>query len=129
MRKGRIIFKYFEQLLKSNKRKSVIRELYNENNVISSKKQEILKIIKIFYENLYSEKKKKGQSKLSFFDNIVKLKEESRDLCEGKVTKEECYNVLQQMKHNKSPGNDGFSVEFLSYILVSIGRYSSRNFE
>ena len=54
---------YFEQLLKSNKRKSVIRELYKENNVSINKKQEILKIIKIFYENLYSEKKKKRQSK------------------------------------------------------------------
>ena len=45
---------YFEQLLKTNKRKSVIRELYNESNVISTEKDEILKIIKSFYENLYS---------------------------------------------------------------------------
>ena len=41
----------------------------------------------------------------------MKLKEESRDFCEGKVTKEECFNVLQQMKHIKSLGNDGFTVE------------------
>ena len=68
-------------------------------------------IIKTFYGNLYSKKKKKN-SKLLFFKDIFKLSEESRNLCEGKVTKEECFNVLQQMKHNKSPGNDGLTVEY-----------------
>ena len=39
---------YFEQLLKTNKRKSVIRELYNESNVIITEKDDILKIIKSY---------------------------------------------------------------------------------
>ena len=111
---------YFEQLLKANKRKSVIRELYNEENVITDKKQEILKLIKTFYGNLYSKKKKKN-SKLLFFKDIVKLSEESRNLCEGKVTKEECFNVLQQMKHNKSPGNDGLTVEYYCTFWPLLG--------
>ena len=41
---------YFEQLSQSNKRKSVIRELYNENEIITKDKKEILKNIKSFYE-------------------------------------------------------------------------------
>ena len=34
------------------------------------------------------------------------------NLCEGKVTRNECFEVLKEMKFNKSPGNDGFTVEF-----------------
>ena len=34
------------------------------------------------------------------------------NLCEGKLTKEECYKALCQMKDGKSPGVDGVSKEF-----------------
>ena len=44
-------------------------------------------------------------------DNINKLNKESSDSCEGKVTNEECYKILKEIKFNKSPGNDGFTVE------------------
>ena len=47
--------------------------------------------------------------------------EESREACEGKVTKEECYKVLKEMKFNKSPGNDGFTVEFYCTFWPLLG--------
>ena len=102
---------YFEQLSQSNKRKSVIRELYNENEIITKDKKEILKNIKSFYEKLYSKRKKDDKNKMRFFNNINKLNKESSDSCEGKVTNEECYKILKEIKFNKSPGNDGFTVE------------------
>ena len=49
------------------------------------------------------------------------MKEESREVCEGKVTKEECYKVLKEMKCNKSPGNDGFTVEFYCTFWPLLG--------
>ena len=112
---------YFEQLLKSNKKKTVIRELHNKENNIVTDKNKILDIIKDFYENLYSKHKRKIDNSSQFFKNIPTLCEESKDSCEGKVTKEECYTVLKEMKFNKSPGNDGFTVEFYCTFWQVLG--------
>ena len=112
---------YFEQLLRSNKRKSVIKELYNENNEVIRNKNDILKKIKLFYENLYSERERHEENKSIFFENILKLEKESRDLCEGKITKEECFRALEEMKLNKSPGNDGFTAEFYQKFWPVLG--------
>ena len=76
---------YFEQLLKSNKKKTVIRELYDKESKIIRDKNEILKIIKVYYEKLYSENKRNIDGASSLFNNIPRLSDESRELCEGKV--------------------------------------------
>ena len=36
--------------------------------------------------------------------------------CEGLVTEEECRQAIVSMKHNKSPGSDVLSVEFLNVL-------------
>ena len=58
---------YFEQLLKSNKKKTVIKELYNEEREIITDNNKILNIIKDFYENLYSKNIRKINNGSSFF--------------------------------------------------------------
>ena len=75
----------------------------------------------VCYENRYSQTKRQIDRSLSFFNNIPSLCEESKELCEGKVTKEECYNVLKEMKINKSPGNDGLTVEFYHTFWPVLG--------
>ena len=112
---------YFEQLLKSNKRKSVIREIYDKNRQEIKDDNEILKIIKSFYEKLYANNEVILDENSLFFTKLPKLSEESRDICEGKVTRNECYNVLKEMKFNKSPGNDGFTVEFYLTFWPALG--------
>ena len=112
---------YFEQLLKFNKRKTVIKELYDDENKIVNDKNKILKIIKDFYENLYFEQKRNIDDNSPFFNNIQCLSEESKNVCEGKLTKEECYKTLKDMKFNKSPGNDGFTVEFYHTFWPVLG--------
>ena len=37
------------------------------------------------------------------------------------MTKEECYEILKEMKLNKTPGNDGFSVEFYCTFWPVLG--------
>ena len=101
--------------------KTVIRELYNEENEIIRDRNKILTIIKDFYEQLYSEHNRKIDDNSPFFKNIPRLSEESKNLCDGKVTKEECYNVLKEMKQNKSPGNDGYTVEFYNVFWPVLG--------
>ena len=41
--------------------------------------------------------------------------------CEGKLTKEECEKALSFFKTNKSPGNDGITVEFYRIFWNVLG--------
>ena len=44
--------------------------------------------------------------------NIPKLSEEQKITCEGKITSEECFRLLDSFNNNKTPGNDGIPIEF-----------------
>ena len=41
------------------------------------------------------------------------LSEQEFTLCEGLIIETECAEALQDMKNDKSPGCDGFTVEFI----------------
>ena len=56
-----------------------------------------------------------------FFKDLPKLSSDSREICEGKITEGECMAVLKEMKQNKTPGNDGLSVEFYLSLWPVIG--------
>ena len=45
-----------------------------------------------------------------------------RDSCDGGLTYAECFNILSTFKHNKTPGNDGLSIEFYKDFWPEIGR-------
>ena len=52
---------------------------------------------------------------------IKQLGEESAKICEGRATKEECINSLNEMKNDKSPGSDGLTSEFYKRFWEEIG--------
>ena len=41
--------------------------------------------------------------------------------CEGSLTLEECFKSLRSFQSNKSPGNDGLTVEFYEAFWESLG--------
>ena len=49
---------------------------------------------------------------LSDLNEIPPLLEEKKNVCGGKLGHGECYNAFQTFQKNKSPGNDGLTVEF-----------------
>ena len=49
------------------------------------------------------------------------LAKEEAEICEGKLTLQECLTALNQMPGNKSPGNDGLTKEFLLCFFRYIG--------
>ena len=53
--------------------------------------------------------------------NIPKLSNDQQLLCEGQLTHPECYNVLDQLKNGKSPGNDGLTAEFYKHSWPILG--------
>jgi hypothetical protein len=43
-------------------------------------------------------------------NDIPKLDEEDRELCEGKISEGECVEVMKTFKNEKSPGTDGLLI-------------------
>ena len=114
---------YFEQLLKSNKQKTVIREMCDDKGDVIKEKDVIMRLIRNFYRNLYSEDESVCDDfrESVFCKDIPRLSDDSKNFCEGKIIKEECWECLKSMKLNKSPGNDGFTVEFYLTFWPQIG--------
>ena len=48
---------------------------------------------------------------------------ELRSICEGKITYNECFSVLQSFQKNKIIGNDGLTVRFYLAFWPLIGKY------
>ena len=58
----------------------------------------------------------------SFLNNldIPKLSEEQKTFCEGKISSEECFGLLDSFHHNKTPGNDAIPIEFYNKFWTTI---------
>ena len=107
--------KYFLNLEKRNKAKSHIRKILNSNLVELSEPETVLSSIKSFYSTLYKERNDKTETDCYNYLktlNLPKLTDNESRLCEGELTKRECWEALQTMGNNKSPGNDCLSKEF-----------------
>ena len=114
--------KYFVQLMESNKKKTIISKLL-VGGKISFDMNIIIREIQRFYVGLYSKFVVDVEmfKDSVFFKDLPKLGLESKELCEGNITQGECIAVLKEMKGNKSPGNDGLSVEFYELFWPVIG--------
>ena len=47
--------------------------------------------------------------------DVPRLTKEEAEVLDGMITEEEALRSLKKMKNDKSPGTDGFSVEFLKF--------------
>ena len=75
-----------------------------------------------FYSNLYKESNCLSSSFLDGLKEVLTLTEELRNVCEGKIEYHECFNVLESFQKNKTPGNDGVTIEFYVPFWSLIGR-------
>ena len=75
-----------------NEQKRFCQELHQSFNKKSSNSEEI----SLFLDNL----------------NIPKLSEVDKNFCEGKISADECYKLLDSFQNNKTPRNDGIPIEF-----------------
>jgi len=58
-----------------------------------------------------------------FITNVPKISENGRFICDETITIDECSKALSRMNVNKSPGTDGFTVEFYKYFWDDIKHY------
>ena len=100
---------------KRNKTKSHIRKLIGQNDDELTSPKSIISEIKSFYGNLYSRKSDKTEQECFQYlasINMPKLSESEREESEGMLTLKKCWEALQSMKNEKSPGNDRLTKEF-----------------
>ena len=117
------MFKLFLALEKHNYDYKNISQLLVENELVQDKK-EILNEIKLFYENLYSEKKffSSEEQQLFINQNCKTLSNEEAELCEGTLMLSECTKVLNKLSSGKTPGSDSLTVEFYRLFWEDINQ-------
>ena len=111
---------YFCKLEKKNFIKKTLCELIDTEGKNLTKQSDILLEEKTFFENLYSSRNLNCDDNF-FFNHNVKLTDEQKNMCEGNITFGECAQVLKLMQNGKSPGSDGFTIDFYKFFWKEIG--------
>ena len=95
------------------KRNSPNKQIRNEKGEITTDTAEILKIIRVYYEQLYANKFDKLEEMDNFLESysLPKLNQEETDQLNRLITKNEIKNVIKPLPTNTSPGPDGFTEE------------------
>ena len=122
--------KYFLNLEKRNATEKLISQLQLSDGTITCDPKCILNEQRLFYEKLYSQPcnamdgmtSSDIESVLSDMD-INKLTDTQKVTCEGLVTEHECLNALKNMQNGKSPGCDGFTVDFYKFFWKNIKNF------
>ena len=109
--------KYFLNLEKRHYTNKLIPKLVLEDATEITDQKDIIREQERFYEKFYTsmETQLTADHFTTFFnqDNIrAKLTPEEKDSCEGNISAKECLDALKSMGDGKSPGMDGFTVEF-----------------
>ena len=119
--------KYFLGLEKHNAKKSLITQLFDTSNNLLTVPSEIQNHILKFYSDLYSTRIRDWDESTGdyFFnrDYFPTLNAREQSLCEGPITLQEAYLVLKGMNKNRSPGNDGLTVEFYQCFWGDLGHH------
>ena len=117
--------KYFLNLETHRKSKSCIRKAYTKDGFVTSEPKKIMKELESFYSDLYKrDELKTSDTVLDSFlrsKGIPKLFDQDTLVCEGRLTLMECFESLQSFQKNKSPGNDGLTVEFYTAFWEDLG--------
>ena len=103
---------FFLKLEKSNQESNCIKELNTEKG-LTSKTEDILDHVFQFYSKLYSAEEVNIDKQNEILNLITEiLSENDKNNLDKVITEEELTSALKGMKLNKSPGNDGLTVEF-----------------
>ena len=127
--------KFFLNLQKQNFVNRQMKKLVDDKGKLIQDKSILIETYN-FYSKLYQ--KKNQVEAVDWNDlahlNVPKLNTQLKDSLEGPLLMDEVFEVIKNMKNNKSPGLDGFTVEFikffwnyLKYFLVRSLNYAFLN--
>ena len=119
--------KYFFNMERKIFNKKIISELTVADGCLTVNENQIMDEIKLFYENLYTSSNNSTNEDFHEFTNNInqhlpKLSSEQCNGIEGKLTLNECWEALKSMGIGRSPGEDGFTVEFYKCFFEIVGK-------
>ena len=121
--------RYFFNLEKRNYTSKVIHKLIDEDGNEFTETPDILKCQTNFYKDLYNQVN--SEDNISIYselgENDSKLSDQEVQGLEGEISYSELGFALENMKNNKSPGLDGFTVEFFKFFWVDVGQFILRS--
>ena len=103
--------KYFLNLEKQKYCNKTIYRLQKENGEIVNNPQEILKMQKEFYENLYTSQVTPDRNYLKHL-NFPQISRETYDRLKADITIEELTRAVKMRANSKTPSTDGLPIEF-----------------
>ena len=120
---------YFFSLETRNYTSKVINKLIDED-IEYTKTKDVLNCQKQFYEKLYDNVNEINDD--TPIENIIgenetKLSDAEAETIEGEITYAELAKALKNMKNEKSPGLDGYTVEFFKFFWIDIGVFVLRS--
>ncbi len=123
--KGERSNKYFLGLEKRNGRKKQCKKLILDDDVEVTNPSQILRLQSDFYEKIYKSTVivNNDDNFLCTNNDIPSLSNEDRNSCEGDLSLAECFEVLNGMARNKTPGNDGISCEWYLKFWNIVGTF------
>ena len=83
-----------------------------DNDTCVTNKKEITNVVKDFYKDLYTKRDVQDAAVSDLVNNLPALSDIEANKLEGLLTLDEISYALKNMKNGKSPGSDGFPVEF-----------------
>jgi len=99
-----------------------LRKTFKSDGTIAVDPKTIMRELEFFYSNLYKESNSHSSSFLEDLKDVPILTEELRMVYEGRIEYNGCFNVLQSFPKNKTPGNDGLTIEFYVAFWSLIGK-------
>ena len=123
--------KYFFSLEKARYNAKTCFKLLDQEGLEICDSQKILEAQRKYYQKLYEEDTDVEFTMQNIYD--IKVKEEKRLIQEEQITMEEVEEAIKCMNNNKTPGEDGISVDFYkvfwSRIKVLFMSMINENFE
>ena len=111
--------KLLARQLKQKDNNSVIPAIKKGDNIVSSTK-EINGVFQKFYENLYTSTTNHEQGELEDFLSKITLPTmtaQQAESLDAPITEKEVRNAIAAMKVGKSPGHDGFPIEYFKKFI------------
>ena len=109
-----------------NFNKKIISELAISEGYVTDDEKQIMEEIKSFYEKLYSSSNNATNEAFQEFtcsisQHVSVLSQDQCNEIEGVLILDECWAALNSMGTGKSPGEDGFTVEFYRCFFDILG--------
>ena len=125
LNEGKETTNYFCNLENRNFMSKTVNCLLSTAGNVLKSHSEVLKEVELFYRNLYfyREVDQVNLGDILHNGNHKKLNDNMKESIEGNITYDEVLSSLKKMSNNKSPGYDGFTVEFFKFFWNDLGHF------